>query len=97
MRYIPWRSAIRLAAVVSLIVSMAFVASVAPASAQTVRRSVTDLTPAQLMSLRRGVATMMARDTAPRNSADFRRSWIYWANMHAHFGVTAPVRSPAAA
>ena len=87
MRYIPWRSAIRLAAVVSLIVSMAFVASVAPASAQTVRRSITDLTPAQLMSLRRGVATMMSRDTAPRNSADFRRSWIYWANMHAHFGA----------
>ena len=35
MRYIPWRSAIGLAAVVSLIVGTAFVASVAPASAQT--------------------------------------------------------------
>ena len=38
------------------------------------------------MSLRRGVATMMSRNTAPRDSADFRRSWIYWANMHGHFG-----------
>jgi hypothetical protein len=40
------------------------------------------------MSLRRGVAQMMARNNAPRDSADFRRSWVYWANMHWHFGPT---------
>ncbi len=38
------------------------------------------------MSLRRGVAAMMANDTATRNTKRFRTSWIYWANMHAHFG-----------
>jgi Common central domain of tyrosinase/Polyphenol oxidase middle domain len=54
--------------------------------AQTQRKSVTDLTATELMSLRRGVAHMMARNSAPRGSADYRRSWIYWANMHQHFG-----------
>lgn len=58
-----------------------------PAQAQAVRKSITQLTPAELQSLRRGVATMMARNSAPRNSADFRRSWIFWANMHGHFGT----------
>jgi hypothetical protein len=29
---------------------------------------------------------MMARNSAPHGSADFRRSWVYWANMHDHFG-----------
>jgi hypothetical protein len=56
----------------------------APATAQ--RKSVTALTAAELMSLRRGVAAMMARNNAPRGSSDFRRSWLYWANMHQHFG-----------
>ena len=50
------------------------------------RKSITALTPAELMSLRRGVATMMANNTASRGSATFRTSWIDWANMHAHFG-----------
>ena len=54
--------------------------------AQTQRKSVTDLTATELMSLRRGVAHMMDRNSAPRGSADFRRSWVYWANMHDHFG-----------
>jgi hypothetical protein len=54
--------------------------------AQTQRKSVTNLTATELMSLRRGVAHMMARNTAPRGSADFRRSWVYWANIHQHFG-----------
>jgi hypothetical protein len=54
--------------------------------AQTQRKSVTDLTATELMSLRRGVAHMMDRNSAPRSSADFRRSWVYWANMHDHFG-----------
>jgi Common central domain of tyrosinase len=50
------------------------------------RKSVTDLTASELMSLRRGVAKMMSRNGAPRGSADYRRSWLYWANMHLHFG-----------
>src|SRR4030081_3095855 len=50
------------------------------------RKSVTALTPADVMSLRRGVEVMMARNSAPRGSNDFRRSWVYWANMHQHFG-----------
>jgi hypothetical protein len=57
-----------------------------PAQAQSVRKSVNALTANELMSLRRGVAQMMAWNTAPRDSANFRRSWVYWANMHAHFG-----------
>jgi hypothetical protein len=56
----------------------------APPAAQ--RKSVTTLTVTELMSLRRGVAAMMARNNAPRGSNDFRRSWVYWANMHQHFG-----------
>ena len=54
--------------------------------AQTQRESVTDLTATELMSLRRGVARMMARNNASHGSADYRRSWVYWANMHLHFG-----------
>src|SRR5260370_1529492 len=54
--------------------------------AQTQRKSVTDLTATELMSVRRGVANMMARNSGPHGSADFRRSWVYWANMHDHFG-----------
>ena len=50
------------------------------------RKSVNALTAKELMSLRRGVAQMKAWNTAPRDSANFRRSWVYWANMHAHFG-----------
>jgi hypothetical protein len=56
----------------------------APATAQ--RKSVTALTAAELMSLRRAVAAMMTRNNAPRGSSNFRRSWLYWANMHQHFG-----------
>ena len=57
-----------------------------PAAAQAVRKSVSDLTPAELMTFRRGVAQMIAWNSASRGSANFRRSWIYWANMHNHFG-----------
>ncbi|MBR0715819.1 tyrosinase family protein [Bradyrhizobium liaoningense] len=58
-----------------------------PTCAVGTRKSVNSLTAAELMSLRKGVAAMMARNSAPRDSADYRRSWIYWANMHAHFGA----------
>ena len=56
------------------------------AAAVPERKSITDLTATELASLRRGVAKMMTRDTAAPNSGDYRRSWIYWANMHSHFG-----------
>jgi hypothetical protein len=58
----------------------------AMAHAQAQRKSVANLTATELMSLRRGVAQMMAWNGAPRGSVDFRRSWIYWANIHSHFG-----------
>jgi hypothetical protein len=51
------------------------------------RKSINALSAAELMSFRRGVATMMSRNTAPRDSADFRRSWLFWANAHSHFGA----------
>ena len=57
-----------------------------PTCGASERKSVTALTPAEVMALRRGVATMMSRNSAPENSADYRRSWIFWANMHLHFG-----------
>ena len=57
------------------------------AAATAERKSITALTAAELMSLRRGVARMMARNNAPRSSADFRRSWVYWADIHQHFGA----------
>src|SRR5215472_18273711 len=38
--------------------------------AQTQRKSVTNLSATELMSLRRGVAHMMARNSAPRGSAN---------------------------
>ena len=45
------------------------------------RKSVTDLSAKELMSLRRGVAVMMARNSAPPGSADYLRSWIYWLSL----------------
>lgn len=82
------RSIWRLAAAILLLLAGLLATMPGPAAAQAVRKSVTALTPAELQSLRRGVAVMMARNSAPRSSADFRRSWVYWANMHAHFGAT---------
>ena len=50
------------------------------------RKSITALTPAELASLRKGFAQMIAWNSAPRGSANFKRSLTYWANMHAYFG-----------
>jgi Common central domain of tyrosinase len=58
------------------------------------RKSVNALTANELTSLRRGVAQMKAWNTAPRDSANFRRSWLYWANMHAHFGQSCVTDNP---
>lgn len=74
------------AAALVILLAVGWILGASPATAQTLRKSITDLTPSEIMALRQGVATMKARDTAPRNSAEFRRSWVYWANMHGHFG-----------
>jgi hypothetical protein len=50
------------------------------------RKSITALTPAEIASLRKGYAQMIAWNSAPHGSANFKRSLIYWANMHAYFG-----------
>jgi hypothetical protein len=50
------------------------------------RKSILQLNKRELASLRRGFAQMRAWNNAPRESADFRRSLQYWANMHAYFG-----------
>jgi hypothetical protein len=51
------------------------------------RKSITQLTPAELASLRKGIAQMIAWNSAPRGSANFKRSLRYWANMHAFIGI----------
>jgi hypothetical protein len=40
----------------------------------------------RLASLEKGVAKMKSLDNSPPNSADFRRSWKYWANIHGYLG-----------
>ncbi|MFO1208142.1 MAG: tyrosinase family protein [Amaricoccus sp.] len=80
------RLSLRLALACVLILACLANFGARPASAQAVRKSVNDLTPAELMTFRRGVAQMMAWNSAPRGGANFRRSWIFWANMHNHFG-----------
>ena len=51
------------------------------------RKSITQLTPAELQSLRNGIAQMKAWNSEPRGSANFKRSLLYWANMHAYIGA----------
>jgi hypothetical protein len=57
-----------------------------PAFQLPVRKSIDQLTTQEVASLRRGVRQMMAWNNAPRDSADFRRSWVFWANIHRHLG-----------
>lgn len=62
-------------------------ASTNPAlQAVPLRKSITQLTPAELASLRKGIAQMIAWNSAPRGSANFKRSLRYWANMHSYIG-----------
>lgn len=58
----------------------------APPVATNLRKSITALTPAEITSLRRGFERMRSRNGAPRDSADYRRSLQYWANMHSYMG-----------
>lgn len=50
------------------------------------RKSVTALTASEVTSLRNGIAQMIAWNTAPRGSAEFKRSLTYWANIHSYIG-----------
>ena len=43
--------------------------------------------PAKVRALREGVAKMKARNDAPKDSADYRTSWEYWAAIHGYFGT----------
>lgn len=46
--------------------------------------------PKNVASLRKAVAAMKAKNSAPKNSTDYRKSWEYWANMHGYFGPDSP-------
>ncbi len=44
----------------------------------------------RLASLRKAVAKMKSLDNSPTDSAEFRRSWKYWANIHGYLGPNSP-------
>jgi hypothetical protein len=44
----------------------------------------------RLASLRAAVQKMKSLDNSPRDSADYRRSWQYWANIHGYYGAASP-------
>ena len=44
----------------------------------------------RLASLTAAVQKMKSLDSSPQNSADFRRSWQYWANIHGYYGPKSP-------
>jgi Common central domain of tyrosinase/Polyphenol oxidase middle domain len=44
----------------------------------------------RLASLEKAVAKMKSLDGSPKDSADFRRSWLYWANIHGYLGTGSP-------
>ena len=44
----------------------------------------------RLASLQSAIAKMKSLDSSPQDSADYRRSWQYWANIHGYYGPTSP-------
>ncbi|MDP9263865.1 MAG: tyrosinase family protein [Acidobacteriota bacterium] len=44
----------------------------------------------RLTSLKAAVQKMKSLDNSPQNSADYRRSWQYWANIHGYYGAPSP-------
>jgi hypothetical protein len=44
----------------------------------------------RLASLEKAVKKMKSLDTSPKTSADYRRSWAYWANIHGYYGTQSP-------
>ena len=45
---------------------------------------------ARLTSLQKAITKMKSLNSAPPNSADYRRSWAYWANIHGYYGTQSP-------
>jgi hypothetical protein len=44
----------------------------------------------RLASLQAAVKKMKSLNSSPKNSADYRRSWEYWANIHGYYGTQSP-------
>jgi len=44
----------------------------------------------RLASLQTAIAKMRSLDKSPHNSADYRRSWEYWAYIHGYYGSKSP-------
>jgi hypothetical protein len=44
----------------------------------------------RLNSLKTAIKKMKSLDSSPKNSADYRRSWEYWANIHGYYGTQSP-------
>jgi len=44
----------------------------------------------RLASLQAAVTKMKSLDNSPPGSADYRRSWAYWANIHGYYGQQSP-------
>jgi hypothetical protein len=40
--------------------------------------------------LQAAVQKMKSLDSSPKSSADYRRSWEYWANIHGYYGAQSP-------
>jgi tyrosinase len=49
----------------------------------------------RLASLQKAVAKMKSLDNRPVDSADFRRSWRYWANIHGYLGPNSKFKTVA--
>jgi hypothetical protein len=47
----------------------------------------------RLASLQKAVTKMKSLDNSPVDSADFRRSWKYWANIHGYLGPNSPFKT----
>src|ERR1043166_2202649 len=44
----------------------------------------------RLASLQAAITKMKSLDSSPKTSADYRRSWEYWANIHGYYGSQSP-------
>lgn len=44
----------------------------------------------RLASLEKAITKMKSLNSSPKTSADYRRSWEYWANIHGYYGAQSP-------
>ena len=44
----------------------------------------------RLASLKKAITKMKSLNASPKTSADYRRSWEYWANIHGYYGPQSP-------